>query len=427
MFIDLVKLHIKSGRGGDGMSAFRREKYVPKGGPSGGDGGEGGNVIFEGDEGLSTLLEFRYNTNRAAEDGEAGKNKKMHGKNGADLVLKVPVGTSIFNEKNGKVLADITEHKQRVTVLKGGRGGRGNVKFTSSKNTAPDIAEKGEPALELDIRLELKLIADIGLIGMPSVGKSTIISAISAAKPKIAAYHFTTITPNLGMVSTNDQRSFVVADMPGLIEGAAQGEGLGQDFLRHIERTRLLLHVIDMSAFEGRDPYQDYVTIQNELKQYKHKLDDRPQIIVANKMDMPNAKANLEAFQEAYSGSAEIIPISAYTNDNLDTLIHKTADLLDAIKKESLYQSEDFDEPVVYEFTAEKAPFTIKKGDDGIYDIEGEGLRRIFEMTDFDKEQSVRRFARQLRGIGVDQALRDKGVKHGETVRIFDVSFEFID
>ncbi len=428
MFVDLVKLSIESGKGGDGMSAFRREKYVPKGGPSGGDGGRGGHIIFEGDEGLSTLLEFRYNRLRKAPDGENGKNKRMHGKQGEDLVLRVPVGTTIFNDGNGKVLADITEHKQQAEILRGGRGGRGNVKFTSSKNTAPDIAERGEPGEALDIRLELKLLADVGLIGMPSVGKSTLISAISAAKPKIAAYHFTTITPNLGVVGTNDNRSYVVADLPGLIEGAAQGEGLGHEFLRHIERTRLLVHVIDMSGFEGREPYDDYVSITRELSEYeKVDLSKKPTILVANKMDMPGSEENLETFKDKLSDDMPIIAISAHTKDNLQLLIHQIADMLDTLKQEALYDQDDFEETVVYRFEGEQQPYTIKKGDDGVYEIEGEGLRRIFEMTDFSKEQAVKRFARQLRGLGIDQELRQLGVKHGEIVRIFDVSFEFID
>ncbi len=427
MFVDLVRMTIESGKGGDGMSAFRREKYVPKGGPSGGDGGRGAHVVFEGDEGLSTLLEFRYNQYRKAVDGERGKNKKMHGKNGEDLVLKVPVGTTIFNETTGKVLADITEHAQRAIVLRGGRGGRGNVKFTSSKNTAPDIAERGEPGTDLSIRLELKLLADVGLIGMPSVGKSTLISAISAAKPKTADYHFTTVTPKLGVVGTKDGRSFVAADMPGLIEGAASGSGLGMQFLRHIERTRVLLHLIDMSGFEGRDPYDDYQAINDELKQYDEPLTKRPQIIVANKMDMPSSQNNLAAFKDAIGSDVAIIPISAITREGLDELIYKTADMLDSIYQDGIYEQDAFESHVTYQFEGHEAPFTIKKGDDGIYEIEGESLRRLFEMTDFSKEQSIKRFSRQIRSLGIDRELRALGVRHGDSVRIFDVTFEFLD
>ncbi len=428
MFVDLVKLKIQSGKGGDGMSAFRREKYVPMGGPSGGDGGRGGHVIFEGDEGLSTLLEFRYNRLRKATDGENGKNKKMHGKNGEDMILRVPIGTTVFNAETGKVLADITEHRQQAIILRGGRGGRGNVKFTTSRNTAPDIAEKGEPGQDVEIRLELKLLADVGLVGLPSVGKSTIISAISKAKPKIAAYHFTTLVPNLGVVGTNDERSYVVADLPGLIEGASQGEGLGHEFLRHIERTRLVLHVVDMSAMEGRDPYEDYLTIKQELEHYeKVDLSQRPTLIVANKMDMPESEANLVAFKEKLDVDIPVIPISAHTKYNLETLIHQTADRLDEVRRDALYDKDDFEETVVYEFKGMEKPYTINRADDGIYEIGGEGLKRIFEMTDFSKDQSIKRFARQLRSLGIDRELRDLGVKHGDTVRIFDVSFEFLD
>ncbi len=427
MFVDLVKVHVKSGKGGDGMVAFRREKYVPKGGPSGGDGGRGGHIIFEGDEGLSTLLDLRYNKKLHAEDGENGKNKRMNGKSGKDLVLRVPVGTTIFNDQDDLVIADITEHKQRITILSGGRGGRGNIHFTSSRNTAPEIAEKGEPGLELPLRIELKLLADVALVGMPSVGKSTLISVISKSRPKIADYHFTTLTPNLGVVGVQDGRSFVAADLPGLIAGASLGQGLGLQFLRHIERTRVILHVIDMSAYEGREPYEDYQTIQHELASYKYNLTNRPQIIVANKMDLPDAKANLETFKKQLDSDIEIVPISAATKENIELLLLKTADLLDSTPLFSLYESTDYSDVVTYTHTPDKEAFTIELGDDGIYDISGDALKRLFEMTDFSRDQSVRRFARQLRTMGVDQALREKGVKHGDTVRIFGNAFEFQD
>ncbi|MGM0435810.1 MAG: GTPase ObgE [Bacillota bacterium] len=427
MFVDLVKIKIKSGKGGDGMAAFRREKYVPKGGPSGGDGGRGGNVVFVGDEGLTTLLDYRYDRHRSAEDGGNGENKKKHGKDGEDAFLKVPVGTTIFNEENGKVLADITEHGQKAVILRGGRGGRGNVKFTTSRNTAPKISENGEPGAELEVRLELKLLADVGLLGKPSVGKSTLLSVISKSRPKIADYHFTTIQPNLGVTATSDQRSFVVADLPGLIEGASQGHGLGMQFLRHIERTRVILHVLDMSAFEGRDPYEDYININKELKEYGFDLENRPQIVIANKMDMPDSEANLESFKERYEDSYPIIPISALTHDNLDKMLLKTADLLDELPIFSPYDKKDFEEHVTYTFQPGDTPFTIRKGDDGIFEIGGEGLQRLFEMTDFKEDQSVRRFARQLKIMGVDKELRNLGVENGDTVRIFNNEFEFLD
>ena len=426
-FVDLVKIKIKSGKGGDGMTSFRREKYVPRGGPSGGDGGRGGDVIFEGDENLTTLLDYRYERHRSAEDGEKGQSKKKHGKDGEDRVLHVPVGTTIFNDATGKILADITEHAQRAVVLKGGRGGRGNVKFTTSRNTAPRISENGEPGSELEVRLELKLLADVGLIGKPSVGKSTILSVISKSRPKIADYHFTTLAPNLGVTGTNDERSFVVADLPGLIEGASQGQGLGIQFLRHIERTRVILHVVDMSAFEGRDPYEDYTNINSELKAYGYGLEERPQVVIANKMDMPSAEANLEAFKERYDDAYPIVPISAHTQENIDQMLLKTADVLDEQPPFSPYRQEEFEEHVTYTFEPEDTEFTIRKGDDGIFEIGGEAMQRLFEMTDFSEDESVRRFARQMRSLGVDRELRKLGVENGDTVRLFDVEFEFID
>ncbi len=427
MFVDLVKLQVKSGKGGDGMVAFRREKYVPKGGPAGGDGGRGGHVVFEGDEGLSTLLELRYNKIIAGDDGENGGNKRLTGKTGTDALIKVPVGTTIFNDETGKVIADITANNQRVIVVKGGRGGRGNVHFTTSRNTAPEIAEKGEPGEQLTLRVELKLLADVGLIGMPSVGKSTLISVISASRPKIADYHFTTLRPNLGVVGVPDGRSFVAADMPGLIEGASLGQGLGTQFLRHIERTRVLLHVVDMSAYEGRDPYEDYQTIQHELASYTYDLTKRPQIVVANKMDLSDAEANLNTFKAKLPEGIEVIPISAATRKNVDLLMLKTADMLDNTPAFDLYKDEEYDSVVTYNFEAEKAPFTVETGDDGIIELKGDALKRLFEMTDFSRDQSVQRFARQLRSMGVDEALRKHGVKDGDTVRIFGTTFEFKD
>ncbi|MFW5893038.1 MAG: GTPase ObgE [Bacillota bacterium] len=426
-FVDLVKIKIKSGKGGDGMTSFRREKYVPRGGPSGGDGGHGGNIVFEGDENLTTLLDYRYERHRSAPDGENGQSKKKHGKDGEDRVLKVPVGTTIFNDATGKILADITDHGQQAIVLRGGRGGRGNVKFTTSRNTAPRISENGEPGSELDVRLELKLLADVGLIGKPSVGKSTILSVISKSRPKIADYHFTTIQPNLGVAGTNDDRSFVVADLPGLIEGASEGHGLGIQFLRHIERTRVILHVVDMSAFEGRDPYEDYKNINAELKAYGYGLEERPQVVIANKMDMPDSKENLEAFKARYEDPYPIIPISAHTHENIDKMLLKTADVLDEQPKFSPYNQADFEEHVTYTFEPEDTPFTIRKGDDGIFEIGGEAMQRLFEMTNFKEDESVRRFGRQLKNLGVDRELRNLGVENGDTVRIFDAEFEFVD
>lgn len=428
MFVDVAQIKISSGKGGDGTVAFRREKYVPMGGPSGGDGGKGGDVYFVGHEGLSTLIDLKYNRVQNAEDGVGGKPKKMHGANGDDLIIEVPVGTTIYDNETDKIIGDITEHNQKVLVAKGGRGGRGNVKFMSSRNTAPEIAEKGEPGITRTIRCELKVLADVGLVGLPSVGKSTLISVVSNSKPKIASYHFTTLQPNLGVVRVEQDRSFVMADLPGLIEGASLGQGLGLQFLRHIERTRVILHVIDMSGSEGRDPYQDYLVINNELESYKYDLLKRPQIIVANKMDLPDAETQLELFKEQLDNpDAIIVPISAYTKNNIQQLLYKTMDLLDATKPADLYDDTDYDEVVEYTFTPDEQVFHISRADDGVYQVTGTPLKKIFDMTDFTKDQSVKRFSRILRSLGVDAALRDRGVQHGDIVRIFDYEFEFID
>jgi GTP-binding protein len=427
MFIDLVKIKISSGKGGDGTVAFRREKFVPMGGPSGGDGGKGGDVYFIGNEGLSTLVDLKYNKILRAEDGENGKPKKMNGATGSDLVVTVPVGTTVYDDETDKVIADITEHGQKVLVLKGGRGGRGNVKFTTSRNTAPEIAEKGEPALTKMIRCELKVLADVGLVGLPSVGKSTLISIVSNSKPKIASYHFTTLKPNLGVVRVEEGRSFVMADLPGLIEGASLGQGLGLQFLRHIERTRVILHVIDMSGSEGRDPFHDYEVINNELQSYKYDLLKRPQIIVANKMDIPGAEDNLEMFKMELKEDYQIIPISAITNDNVQELVYKTMDLLEQTKPFNLYDETDYEDVVEYTFEPDEEVFYIQKADDGVFEVMGKPLQKIFDMTDFTKDQSVKRFSRILRQLGVDAKLRDLGVQSGDTVRVFNFEFEFID
>ncbi|MCF7926475.1 MAG: GTPase ObgE [Candidatus Izimaplasma sp.] len=427
MFVDLAKITVSSGKGGDGTVAFRREKYVPKGGPSGGDGGKGGSIYFEGDEGLSTLLELKYSKQLKADDGENGKPKKMHGKDGEDRVIKVPVGTTIYNEETKKVIGDITTHEQRILICKGGRGGRGNVKFTTSRNTAPEIAERGEPAETKEIRVELKVLADVGLVGLPSVGKSTLIATVSNSKPKIAAYHFTTLAPNLGVVKVDNERSFVMADLPGLIEGASLGQGLGLQFLRHIERTRIILHVIDMSAQEGRDPFEDYQKVMKELESYKYDLLKRPQIIVANKMDLPKAQDELELFKMQLQEDIPIVPISAATTNNIQQLLYQTADLLDSTPRFDLYDVKDEEDVVEYTLDPKEKDFVINQGPDGVYEVTGKALRKIFDMTDFSSTQSISRFARQLRGLGVDQDLRKRGVKNGDTVRIFDYEFEFLD
>ncbi len=427
MFVDLVNIKITSGKGGDGIVAFRREKFVPMGGPAGGDGGKGGSVIFEGDEGLSTLIDLHYNKQLSAQPGENGRPKKMNGAGGEDLIVRVPIGTTIYDDESGLVIGDVTEHSQQVLVCKGGRGGRGNVKFTTSRNTAPEIAEKGEPGVVKHIRVELKVLADVGLVGLPSVGKSTIISMVSNSRPKIASYHFTTLVPNLGVVKADNERSFVMADLPGLIEGASLGQGLGLQFLRHIERTRVILHVIDMSGSEGRDPFHDYEVINKELETYKYDLLKRPQIIIANKMDLPGADEQLELFKQQLKEDYLIIPVSAATKENINELVYKTADLLDQTKRFDLYDELDYEAIVEYTFTKDEKVYEIHMADDGVYEVTGVPLRKIFEMTDFSKDQSIKRFSRQLRSLGIDKDLRDLGVNNGDTVRIFDYEFEFVD
>lgn len=429
MFVDHVKIYVKGGDGGDGMAAFRREKYVPNGGPAGGDGGKGGDVVFVVDEGLRTLMDFRYRRHFKADRGENGMSKGMHGKNAEDLVVKVPPGTVVKNEETGAVIADLVENGQKAVIARGGRGGRGNMRFVSPSNPAPEIAEKGEPGQELNVVLELKVLADVGLVGFPSVGKSTILSVVSKAKPKIGAYHFTTIVPNLGMVNLDDGRSFVMADLPGLIEGAHQGVGLGMQFLRHIERTRVIVHVIDMSGMEGRDPYQDYLTINEELKQYNLRLTERPQIVVANKMDIPGAEENLEKFKEKVGDTVEVFPVSALTQQGLKPVLYKVADLLDVTPKFELYDLEDetSETTVLYKHEKKGEDFTITRDDDGAYVLSGYTIERLFKMTDFSKEAAVRKFARQLRAMGVDDALRERGAKDGDTVRLLDFEFEFVE
>lgn len=422
MFVDYVTIYVKAGDGGDGMIAFRREKYVPKGGPAGGDGGKGGDIIFEVDEGLNTLMDFRYNRHLKAERGQNGMSKGKHGKDAEPLIVPVPPGTSVYDNETGELIADLVEHGQRAVIAKGGKGGRGNIRFATSRNPAPHIAEKGEPGEEKEVRLELKLIADVGLVGFPSVGKSTILSVTTSAKPKIADYHFTTLAPNLGVVETEDHRSFVMADLPGLIEGAHEGVGLGHQFLRHVERTRLIVHVIDMAALEGRDPYDDYVKINRELKEYDEALSKRPQIIVANKMDMPGAEENLRRFKAKLNDETPIYPISALTKKGLRELLFAIADKLEEIPKEPLAEK-----PIVIKHHKEEPPFQIKRADDGAFVLYGEKIERLLKMTDFSTDEAAQRFARQLRRMGVDDALRERGAVDGSIVRILDYEFEFID
>ncbi|MGT2923978.1 GTPase ObgE [Streptococcus caviae] len=434
MFLDTAKVSVKAGRGGDGMVAFRREKYVANGGPWGGDGGRGGNVIFVVDEGLRTLMDFRYNRKFKAKNGEKGMTKGMHGRGAEDLYVHVPQGTTVRDAETGKVLADLVVNGQEFIAAHGGRGGRGNIRFATPRNPAPEISENGEPGEERELALELKILADVGLVGFPSVGKSTLLSVITAAKPKIGAYHFTTIVPNLGMVRTKSGESFAVADLPGLIEGASQGVGLGTQFLRHIERTRVILHVIDMSAAEGRDPYEDYLAINKELETYNLRLLERPQIIVANKMDMPQAAENLEKFKEKLAANYDefeeqplIFPISGIAHQGLDALLDATAQLLDQTDDFLIYDESDMQEEAYYGFAEEEKAFDISRADDASWILSGEKLEKLFVMTNLERDEAIMKFSRQLRAMGVDQALRERGARDGDTVRIGKFEFEFVD
>ena len=434
MFLDEVKIYVRSGDGGNGLVAFRREKYVPKGGPAGGDGGRGANVVFIVDEGLRTFMDYRYQKKFVAPNGENGMSKGMHGRKSKDLYLKVPPGTVIRDTDTGEVLADLVEHEQEVIVARGGRGGRGNCRFATPSNPAPEIAENGEPGEERNLTLELKLMADVGLVGFPSVGKSTLLSITTKAKPKIADYHFTTLAPNLGVVETKDHRSFVMADLPGLIEGASQGVGLGHQFLRHIERTKVIVHVIDMSATDGRDPYEDYKVINAELGEYNMRLLERPQVVVANKMDIPIASENLVEFKKRLAEDGEdvdIVEISAFTRNNIDNLLYKISDILDNTDPNMLYEldteEESMENRVIYKHKPKDETFKITRDDTGAYVVSGPGIERAFLMTDFNRDASVRRFAQQMRSMGVDDALRERGCKNGDTVKILKGEFEFVE
>lgn len=435
MFLDQVTIDVKAGKGGDGMVAFRREKYVPDGGPAGGDGGKGGSVVLVVDEGLRTLMDFRFNRHFRAQSGENGMSKGMHGRGSEDTFVKVPPGTTVRDAETGALLGDLINNGDTLVVAKGGRGGRGNTRFASPRNPAPELAENGEPGQERKIELELKVLADVGLVGFPSVGKSTLLSIISSARPKIGAYHFTTLVPNLGMVTTSDQRSFVVADLPGLIEGASQGVGLGTQFLRHIERTRVILHVIDMSGMEGRDPYEDYLAINKELGEHNLRLLERPQIIVANKMDMPDSEENLAKFKaelakektDEFADDLPIFPISAVTRKGIEPLLNATADLLETTPAFPLYEDEEVEEAVHYGFTSDEPEFLVDREPDATWVLSGAKLEKLFQMTNFDHEETVMRFARQLRAMGVDEALRARGAKDGDIVRIGNFEFEFVE
>ena len=421
MFIDEVVIKVEAGNGGDGCLAFRREKYVAMGGPFGGNGGHGSNIIFKVDEGLHTVIDLRYMKTIKGKKGENGRGKNQNGAAAEDVIIKVPQGTIVTDLGTGFIIADLKEKDDEVVVAYGGRGGRGNTAFKTQSNPAPNFAENGEPGEVKELKVELKLLADVGLVGMPSVGKSTIISCVSKAKPKIAAYHFTTLNPNLGVARTKDGRSFVIADLPGLIEGASLGEGLGDRFLKHIERTRVIAHVIDMSAFEGRDPYLDYVTINKELENFNKDILKKPEIIIANKMDLPSAKENLEKFKKKI-GDKKIFEVSAMTNTGLEDVVTSLADMLDEIPVTALYEDDKFESHVLYKFKKDE-PYTITKEDD-CWVIRGDEIEKIFKMTKFTDE-GLARFSKKIRKMGVDDKLIELGAEPGDKVRILDFFFEY--
>ncbi len=423
MFLDEVTVELIAGNGGNGCMAYRREKYIEMGGPYGGNGGKGSNIIFKADEGLNTLIDLRYRRVIKGEKGANGLGKGMTGKSAPDVIVKVPVGTVITDQETGLIIGDLTKNGEEVIVATGGRGGKGNMALATRTNLCPSYAENGEPGETRKVKVELKLLADVGLVGMPSVGKSTFISDISASRPKIAAYHFTTLSPNLGVVKTKDNRSFVVADLPGLIEGASLGEGLGDQFLKHIERTRVIAHIVDMGSAEGRDPIEDYKIINNELANFKTNLLNKKQIVIANKMDLPGALENLERFKKEVN--VEVYPISAVTKEGIDQVLYRLADILDEVKKEPLYDEEKFESHILYKFEEEK-PFEITN-EDGVWVIKGEKVEKILKMTKFQTDESILRFANKLRKLGIDDKLRELGASDGDTVRILDLEFEFQD
>ena len=421
MFIDETNIKVIAGNGGDGCTAFRREKYIEMGGPYGGNGGKGSDIIFKVDTGLHTLIDLRYMKTIKGKKGENGSGKNMDGKSAEDIIIKVPQGTVITDYDTNLVIADLKDKDSFVVVAKGGRGGRGNTAFKTLANPAPNFSENGEPGEEKILKVELKLLADVGLVGLPSVGKSTFLSKVTKATPKIADYHFTTLSPNLGVVKTIDNRSFVIADLPGLIEGASEGVGLGDKFLRHIERTKVIAHIIDMSGIEGRDPYEDYLVINKELEKFSPKLLQKPMIIIANKMDMESAKENLKEFQKKVD--KEIYPISALTNDNLNPVLIKLADLVDKEPNTPLYDEENYLSHVLYKFENEK-PFTIEKEND-YYVIHGKQVEKMFKMTNFQSDEGIERFIRQLRKLGIDEELEKMGIEEGSIVKILDYEFEY--
>ena len=419
-FVDKARIVIKAGNGGDGCAAFHREKYIAKGGPSGGDGGRGGDLVFVADPRMSTLLDFKYQLHFRAPNGENGKAELMTGKDGTALVVRVPVGTVVRDLETGTVIADLNEPDKQRVVLRGGNGGRGNARFATATRQAPRFAQPGKKTQEREVELELKTIADVGLVGLPSVGKSTILSVLTSAKPKIAAYHFTTLSPNLG-VATRHGRSFVLADIPGLIEGAAEGAGLGHDFLRHIERTRMLVHVLDIAGSEGRDPVQDYEKINAELEKFSPQLTKIPQLVAANKTDLPDAQQQLERFCAAYP-EVPVFPVSAATAQGFDALLDRVVQVLNDLPPVLKFAEEEL------ELGPEYAPgFTVQRDSGGVYVVSGGDVDKLLDTTDPNDEASMRRFQQILIQTGIISALREMGVKDGDPIRLGEWEFDFVD
>ena len=419
MFVDELTVKLMAGSGGDGCTSFRREKFVPMGGPDGGNGGRGASIIFKVDKNLKTLVDLSYKKIIKAPKGENGKGSNKYGKNAEDVIICVPEGTTIIDLENNEVIADLINDKEEFVVARGGRGGKGNKSFATHDVPAPKFSEKGEPGEEIQVRLELKVLADVGLVGMPSVGKSTLLSVISASKPKIAAYHFTTLNPNLGMVKLKNGKSFVMADLPGLIKGASDGVGLGVEFLKHAMRTRIIAHVVDMGSSEGRNPIEDYKIIRNEIEKYSELLKNKKEVVIATKMDLENGNDNLEKFRKAYP-KLEVMPVSAFNMSGIDEMMDRLMEILDETPKEELYPKEQFK---IYKFE-DNIPYKIKKNGN-IWIVSGKEIETLLLMTKFNEDEGVLRFARKFKGMGIEDELEKMGAKPGDEVQILDYMFTF--
>ncbi|MCD8089905.1 MAG: GTPase ObgE [Clostridiales bacterium] len=427
MFVDRVKIHIKGGKGGNGCVSFYRAKYITHGGPDGGDGGKGGDIVFVVDSGASTLMDFRYKRVFKAENGADGEKKNRSGADGADVIIKVPAGTVIREAVSNKVMADLTKPGEKRVIIKGGRGGRGNQHFATPTRQAPRYCEAGKESKEYDVILELKLIADVGLVGMPSAGKSTILKMATNANPKIAAYHFTTLSPNLGVVRGKFSRDFVLADIPGLIEGASEGVGLGLDFLSHVERTKVFIHVVDAGAVEGNDPVESVRAINAEIEKYNEALLERPMIIAANKMDIPEGEENFKRLKEAFEPEGmKVFPLSAASNQGIEEILEEAAKILKDYPRDVILFDEDYDE-FVDEIPEDLGSFTVTEVEKGYFLVEGVGVEKMIGYTNIENEQGFAFFQKYIREKGIVDALKEKGIKDGDIVRIYDLEFEFID